>query len=210
MSDNNHEMLCFDSLHDLLFFVDDFEGDKLKDEWARSGIGAGTVVVVDSENGGVIRITTGGVLNNTQRIAWGEFHTLLVSKKASMETRIKLLDITTVQVTLRLYMDANNFIHFLYASAISANWRIQTRSLGVGVAVDSGIAADTDDHIFRIECHTHDENHVHFYIDDVETDNSPSNTNITASYLEPIIGNLTRVGVARAFDVDYVVVRQER
>ena len=84
---------------------------------------------------------------------------------------------------------------------------------GVGGALASGIALDTSYHVFRIETHIEGGNHVHFYIDDTETTNSPISTNIpddATDYFNPHIFVGTGENVAKSMDVDYCEVRQER
>jgi len=84
---------------------------------------------------------------------------------------------------------------------------------GVGPAVDSGIAPDTDYHIFRVECHLHGGSHVHFYIDGTETANSPINTNVpddATDYLQPLVYVRPRENAAKIVDCDYVYIRQDR
>lgn len=213
MSVKVHEAVCFDSLQDRLFFFDDFHGDQIQDEWAEAG--AGSVAVIDAQTGGIVRITTGATLNNTYRIDWGDIRSLLVSKKATMELRVKLNQSTYISPDLRLSFDGTNYIAF-YANEGAGgaeNWDIWCRDGGVGAAQDSGIAIDTDYHIFRIECHTHGSSHVHFYIDDTETASSPITTNIpddATDYLQPRLSLRTRENATKSMDVDYVYIRQER
>ena len=109
-------------------------------------------------------------------------------------------------VLLQLLFDANNRIRFIYTSG--SNWFIYTRSGGAITQADSGIAADTSYHVFRIECFPTGE--VHFYIDGVETANSPLATNIPTDYLQPFMFITTAEDVIKSVDIDYVVVRQER
>lgn len=209
MSVKVHEAFSLDSFQDRLLFFDDFHGDQVQDEWRTNG--AGSAAVVDAQTGGIVRLTTGATQWDQYYLDWNTIRTLLVSKKATMETRVKLTQTTNVDVWLRLQFDVNNWIVFVYNSATSANWLIQCRDGGVGGTLDSGIAADTDYHIFRIE--TFPTGEVHFYIDGVETTNSPIVANIpddAADYLEPSFLIQTRENVAKSVDIDYVYIRQER
>jgi len=206
-----HEMFCLDSFHKELFFWDDFLGDQLKDEWREAGVGS--AAVIDAQTGGIVRITTGAITNDAYYIDWGDIRSLHVDKRVSMEVRVKLNQIVWARPELRLIFDGNNFIAFDgFNDAGVENWAIQCRDDGPITAFDSGVALDTNYHIYRIECHIHGGSHVHFYIDGVETDNSPINTNIpddAGDYLQPYIYQLAREDVAKSMDIDYVGVRQD-
>ena len=216
MSVKVHEAFSLDSFQDRLLFFDDFHGDQLQDEWSEGGV-AGTAVVVDAQTGGIVRFTTGATAFDDYHIQWGEnpneVRSLHVDKKATMEFRLKLAQTNTVMSFTYLYFDGNNGINFQYDSSVDTNWQIRCMNGGAPTLLDSGVAVDTDYHIFRIECHTHGANHVHFYIDGVETANSPITTNIpddAADYLMPRLFLRTRENVAKIADCDYVYVRQER
>lgn len=78
----------------------------------------------------------------------------------------------------------------------SGKWQIITVSGGVATTSDSGIAADTNYHSFRIEVNA-GATSVSFYIDDVQTSNSPSVTNIPTVILYPSAAFLKTVGTTR-------------
>ena len=131
-----------------------------------------------------------------------------------MEGRVKLSDSDAdIQAYLALRFDGSNWIMFWNRPA-DANWQIYSEDGGAPTQQDSGIARDTDYHIFRIECHTHGGNHVHFYIDPpIEAANSPISTNVpddAADFLQPYFWLQTREAAAKTMDIDYVYVRQER
>lgn len=208
MSVKVHEPVCEDSAQDLYFWFDHFLGDQLKDEWL--SVGTGSAVVVDAQTGGIVRITTGAIATNAHRIDWGDIRSLLVTKKVTIEVRAKLETTTQVDsITIGLWFDGAQNIEFVHWDGFpfAPNWGIVTESVAQ-TTEDSGIAIDTDYHIFRIECFPTGE--VHFYIDGVETANSPITTNITASHLQPYINIITNENATKYIDIDYVVVRQER
>ena len=205
MSVKAHEAYCLDSAQDRLLFYDDFLGDSIRDLWTVAG--TGSAAVVDAQDGGVVRLTTGAVSGNSEELDWGAFRTLHVNKKVTFEARVKLNSTTSIEVYYQIYYDGSNRISFYRAAG---NWQITCRNGGAGGDVDSGVAADTDYHIFRIECFPAGE--VHFYIDGTECGNSPITTNIpsdAADYLKPRFYFVTTENVAKTLDIDYVVVRQE-
>lgn len=206
MSVKFHEGFSLDSAQVRFWWMDHFLGDQIQDEW-RTG-GTGSAAVVDAQTGGIARLTTGATTNDAYQIDWLNYRILLVSKKLTHEIRLKLTQTTNVDVFISLRFDANNRIYFRYSSAIGVNWQIACINAGAGAAVDTGIAADTSYHIFRIECFPTGE--VHFYIDGVATANSPITTNITAQYLQPWHTIQTLADVVKSVDIDYVAVRQNR
>ncbi len=212
MSVKGHEAVSIDFAQDRLLFGEDFLGTQLRDLWSNGGTGG--VAVVDAQTGGIVRVTTGALTNNSHHLQWGEnpneIRSLHVDKKVTIEVRAKLNQTTQIAVEYRLRFDWNNYIFFNYNSLGGANWFIRCRDGGAGAGLDSGIAADTSYHIFRIECFPPDE--VHFYIDGVETANSPITTNIpddAGDFLQPALNIQTLTNLAKSMDIDYIAIRQE-
>ncbi len=167
-------------------------------------MGAGSVAVVDQQTGGIVRLTTGGVDHNSATLDWGNISTLYVSKRLTFEIRAKAShDDASLEAFISLF-DVD-WIMF-WVQDTTPTYRIYTSS-GGATNLESGIAKDTNYHIFRIECLPTGQ--VHFYIDGVETANSPITTNITALPLQPSIQIINHGGVVRTLDIDYMVVRQE-
>jgi len=211
MSVKQHEPMCFDSAQDRWWWMDHFLGDQLQNEWRTAG--TGSAVVVDQQTGGIVRITTGAAATNSHSIDWTDIRSLHVDQRVSSEFRVKLTQTTNVIIMLSLFFDWNNRIYFDYTSAALANWRITCTNGGAATQLSSGVAADISYHIFRIECHTHGSNHVHFYIDGTETLNSPITTNIpdgATDFLQPRFWLQTTADLAKSMDVDYCAIRQDR
>lgn len=211
MSVKVHEGFCLDSAQDRFWWIDHFLGDQVQDEWNTGGAG-GSTAVVDQQVGGIIRLTTGALTNNWRLLNWGTIRTLLVTKKVSMEIRSKISSTTNIRVWLNLIFDWSNYIAFFYDTSLAhVNWQIYSEDGGINTTADSGVTVDTDYHIFRIECFPAGE--VHFYIDGVETANSPITTNIpddATDYLEPDFEILTWADADKQLDIDYVAIRQDR
>lgn len=207
----SHDAFSLDSQQEELFWWDDFEGSVLKDEWHVTG--TGSCAVVDLQYGGIARLTTGAVINNNYTLYWNDKRSMHVSNECKMEVRCKLNQITNMILRISLYFDGNNCILFEYDSSVLANWRLRCFDGGAGTSVDSGEAADTSNHIFRILTHPSDQHvaavHAHFFIDDLTTEvtNSPISTNIpddAADYLQPLIFIQTLENAAKTADSDYV------
>jgi len=211
MSVKVHEAFCLDSLQDRLFWWDDFLGDQLQDEWALTVVATGAGAVIDAQTGGVYRLSAAtNATNDAARIDWGggtPIRSLLASKKATLEVRAKLSSAADVEAQLALYFDGTNFMRFRFDTGVGVNWLIETDDTTGPTSASSGEAADTDYHIFRVECLPAGE--AHFYIDGVETANSPITTDITANYLMPYLYIETLAAAVKQLDIDYAAVRQE-
>ncbi len=209
MSVKVHEPVCEDSAQDLYFWFDHFLGDQIKDEWRAAG--TGSVAVVDQQTGGIAQITTGALTGNSYYIDWNDIRSLHVDQKVTMEARAKFSDDDSdIQGYFGLLHDSNDLIVFFWEDG-EANIQYFCENDGARTKNDSGIARDTSNHIYRIECLPTGE--VHFYIDGVECANSPITTNIpddATDFLQPHFRLWTRVDSAKSLDIDYVVVRQER
>ena len=211
MSVKVHEAYCLDSQQTQLQFYDDFLGDSIRDLWRSTGDAGGSAVVVDAQDGGIVRITTDGDDGDIYSIDWGDYRSLHVDKNVTIEVRAKMNDTTDVYYYIGLAFDSNTSVIFYLANA--GNWQNWTRNGGAITTSDTGVAVDTDYHIFRIECFPTGE--VHYYIDDVECANSPITTNIpsdAADYLQPHFYELTNADSdpATSMDVDYCYIRQLR
>ena len=209
MSVKAHEAYCLDSAQDRLLFYDDFLGDSLRDLWAVSG--TGSAAVVDAQDGGIVRVTSGATSGNQYLLNWGTIRTLHVNKKVTLEVRAKYSSGSELDTAIRLRYDANNHVSFFYDRAAPGHWVIVCRNDTLTSAPDSGVLIDTDYHIYRIECFPTGE--VHFYIDGTECANSPITTNIPSDagdYLEVYFEIETSEDVAKSMDIDYVVIRQDR
>lgn len=218
MSVKLHEAFCMDSFMDRLLFFDDFHGDQIQNEWDSHGNAGGSAVVVDAQTGGIVRLTSDTDIGDGWFLDWGanpnEVRSLLVTKRVTMEFRCKVPTLANTTIRNRLLFDGDNFVEFEYDTAQGhTDWWIKCRDGGAETDLNSGVAVNTDYHIFRIECHTHTANHVHFYIDGTQTANSPINTNVPddpTDYLMPWFAVITRTTAARTMDIDYCYIRQER
>lgn len=201
-----HEAFCLDSQGVYLWGVDDFIGDSIDARWRGNGNAGGSINVIDAQTGGICRIATDVDQNDNFYLDWGDYRSLLVSKKVTFEFRLKLTSITDVTTKLALRaLDTNDEIYFEYNSGV-ANWVIYSQSAG-STSGNTGIAADTNYHIFKIECFPTGE--IHYYINDVETTNSPITANITALSLQPYLWILTKANPgAKSMDIDYIQWRQ--
>lgn len=199
-----HDAFSLDSARRRFLFKDDFLGDQLQDLWDVTVDAGGSGVVVDAETGGIVRLTTDGDTNDDAQIDWDDIRSLHIDQKICMEVSVKLNSVTAILAQLVLQRDAGNRVLF---STTGGNWTATTTN-GADTDTDTGIAADTDEHVFRIETSNTE---VLFYIDDVLVATNVTNIpDDAADFLQPRFFIRTTEDVAKSMDLDYVVVSQER
>jgi len=214
MSVKFHEAYCLDSQQDQLLWFDDFLGDQVQDEWRTALVGGGTVTVIDQQTGGIVRLST-PTASDQALLDWGDIRSLHIDQRISGEARIRCNNgvTDTFRRIFRLSFDVQNYIGFEQQGYDDADIDIVCEDNNIKTSADSGINVDADWHIYRIECFPTGE--VHFYIDGVETANSPITTNIpddATDYLQPYFAIFTNADSdpATSMDVDYCAVRQDR
>ncbi len=209
MSFDAHEAVCFDSFSQSLIFFDDFEGDALKDLWDSVGSAGGSAVVVDAQTGGVLRMTPDNNDADNWLLSWNEIRSLHVDKKVVMEVRLRESNEQGISTNIYLRFDGNSFVLLWNGTG---NWTAVCENGGVATQVDTGISPVSGVfQVLRIECTP---TAVSFFIDGVETANSPIITNIpndAGDFLQPYILVVNdNEGVSEYVDVDYIYIRQER
>lgn len=212
MSFKIHEAECIDSQQDQLFDRDDFWGDSIDARWNITNSGTGTVAVVDGQSGGIIRLSE-PANSDYSIVNWGNIRSLHVNKKVTIEFKVTIsVDNADRYLELQLRFDGDNYIMIRVPASGSANV-LRCVNNGVQTSVAGSTIADTDPHIYRIECLPSGE--VHFFIDNVEEPNSPITTNIpndAGDFLQPYIygSNLNPgAGGGVDYDIDYVGWRQD-
>lgn len=203
-----HEPYCLDNLKSQLLWIDHFLAGQLRDEWTSAGGAGGSAVVVDQEDGGICRITTDNNNNDSWTLDWGDIRSLLISKRISMEFRLKIPTITTIEVAMGLFFDWTHLAYFKHDTPLGT-YHMRTED-GIGAQfVDSGIAVDTNYRVFRIVAEVSPSTLLRWYIDGVECGNSPISLNLPTEHLQPFIHVKTEVNATRSIDLDYVGVRQD-
>lgn len=207
-----HEAFSIDSLQKQLFFIDDFEGDQLQDEWFVAGAAGYSVAVVDAQTGGAARLTTHSDNGDSVQLYWNFHRTLLVTKNLAIEYR-SLVDQRNLTEEYDFISDlSGNEQIGLYRSG-AGNFLQRTRAGGIQTENNSTIARSGDGVylVSRIQTSTQGGNHVHFYYDGIESPvGSPVSTNIPIAYLEPYFEFYTDEAVAHYLQLDYITVRQDR
>lgn len=212
MSVKFHEAVCLNSRQHRLDWLDHFWGDSVQALWNQTVGGGGTIAVVDSVAGGIVRLST-PTASDEAILNWGNIRSLHMNKFVNVEMRIRANGgVTDTNRRLcQLWFDSNNRIG-IYHSYDSTTVRIFTYNGGASTFMNANFNIDDDWHIYRIKAFP---TAVHFYIDGVETLNSPITTNLpndAADFLQPHTSILSNADSdpSTSQDIDYVYVRQER
>ena len=190
-------------------FYEDFYGKGLNtDIWQLTVTGGGTGAVIANQKGGVFRLSSPAVATSDDAVlTWNSINSIAIPLVYEVGAKLNSVDNVYTDICNLSY--SNNNLEIYYDSG-GANYQILAQSGGVGAAKDSGIAANTNKHIFRIEGHTDGGNHAHFFIDGVETANSPITTNVPTTNLQPLFYINTNNAALKTLDIDYVNIMQNR
>lgn len=134
-------------------FADHFTGDTLStDNWTATVGGSGDTIAIDAQNGGAVKMTTGGADNDSchlgSAVIWSG------AKEASVEWRVKIVDVSKTAIFVGL-SDAVSESNGNIAIGYPSDTLTSTASDAVGFVVDAdhasssimccGVAGDTDE-----------------------------------------------------------------
>ena len=186
-----------------LIFHDDFLGRSLDAIWL--GAGTGSAVVVDGETNGIVRLATGGGLNNYYVLDWNLIRTFSIANRLQSEWRMRLGQTVDIAVEIRLYFDGDNRVGFFLNTVTDNKWHTICRSLGANTLFTTTSVLDTNFHTFRISTTP---TAVDFYIDGMKT--NTITTDIPTQNLEPYFLVYDNDTVAKNIDIDYFTATQRR
>lgn len=201
-----HEAYGLNSQKRQLFGWDDFLSDQIDDRWAIEVGAGGSVGVVDGVIGGACRLDTGGLLNGYGLLDMGGYHIFTTGKNVSIEVRSSIDSLTNINAQLLRLLNGNNIILMRFQESVDTNIQLFTQLAGVATQIDSGVAPDTDYHIYRVECSS---SSVKFYIDDVLVGTSTTNIPTVAMEINILCQNNVLAG-QKVMDIDYIAWRQDR
>lgn len=166
------------------YFKDDFSGLSVAGRaWEIYNSGGGSYSYPSDNIGGTVLLTANA--NNyiwfRQSEATGG---LTLARKPFLLWRGKLGSLTSIRGGWGAVNATTDEIEWFYDASLGANWRIKTRAANVDSITDTGIAADTNFHEFRIDA---DSTVVVFSLDGVPVGR------ITANLPTVILGPCVRV-----------------
>jgi len=188
----------------LYSFYDDFGGSLYdNDMWAVRGSGGSLALQTD----GSLRVRA--TANNSYELYQKDLPDFSVEKLATITSRYRLSSIANIQGETGFEAAApyngTDWITLYYDSVVGANWQAQCAVGNVPTTVDTGIAANTSYHEFRIECKTGE---VVFFLDGALV--ATITTNITTRLLQPYAFIVSKTGSARDVFFDWLECTGER
>lgn len=175
---------------------DDFLGAR-SSRWTLGGTGG--TYTQNAELGGTGSLATGATSSNQAVLSFAGKGCVDKTTEPYLVTRAKLGHTTEIRAVLAgLYKDDNNLVEVYYDVTSSAgNFKYRCVSGGTETSVDSGVAADTDFHMFEIEVEGDD---VEFFIDGENQETI--STNVPTALLEPRFLVETKESADKVLTVD--------
>jgi len=161
------------------YIWDDFPGLLYNNRIWSTRSGSGSVAINATCIGGQIRVR--GNASNYYEVYQSALQFSL-AKRFQVTWLGKVVDLTTARSAWGMQTDADNRVEWLYSSAIGANWQVRSVAATVETVTDTGIAADTNWHEFKIVGIT---GLIHFFLDNVPV--SQIATNLPPGNLAPHI-----------------------
>lgn len=205
---NPQPQISFNEDVNHIFFKDDFMGAR-NPGWTLAGSGTYTQ---NSEFGGTGTLTTGSTSDDEAFLRFDGKGFVQAGHWCEAVTRARLEDLTEVHaVLLGLYQDPDNLIEVYYeAASTPGNFKFRCRSGGVETSEDSNVAADTEDHVFRLHLEPWGPGVVRFNIDFNHEGEVFIEDNIPSGLLEPNVGLATRENAAKELTVDLFLLKGHR
>ena len=165
---------------DRMQFFDDFIGDWTDWWWTSTG-GTGSSVEWIEAIAGQISLQSGGVSGNSVWLGLGNSAVTIVAN-AELEFRLKLVETTYAYVSAGLN-GSNQYAQF-YVSE-NGNWFVSSYNGSGNTLTNTGMAADGDFHVFKIEATS---TSIKFYIDGLlkatHTSNLPTSLMTFSFYMD--------------------------
>ncbi|MFW9821377.1 MAG: hypothetical protein ACFFE4_00485 [Candidatus Thorarchaeota archaeon] len=191
-------------------FVDEcFAG--LAPQWAvRTNTGSRGSQASQSIQNGVERLTSGNQTADIYGIDWDDICTFDTNYSAAFETRIKLEQITNLEVYVGLIDSlGTSYIRIYFDASAGANWTLDCGKPGLATSDTSGIAASTNWVLLRMTVGANGSS-VSYFINDTYITNFSTNLPVAGTMLQPFIEVKTEENAAHYIDVDSVKLWQLR
>jgi hypothetical protein len=184
------------------YFMDDFVGGLYQNRYWATRAGSGSVSIPVSSIGGILLVRANASNYYEVYQSVGAF---TVARKVEVVWRGKVDSLTSSRAAFGLQFDVNNRIEWLYEAALGANWRARSVASSVETVVDTGVAADTNYHEFRIVTDT---GLAHFMLDNVPL--ATIVTNVPTGNLSPFLRSTSTTSATRDIYADWVEIYGER
>jgi hypothetical protein len=148
-----------------------------------------------STNPGYLTLTTANTATNKAGLATME-EVYLPSKTPDREAKVTLASVENIEFYFGMYKDANEYAEIVFDASAGDNWLLKAHDGTTASAIDSGIAATTDETTLRV-C-IDDDGKARGFINGVEfttDDTAPSTTT------DPMYGRIMAATEAAAAKV---------
>jgi hypothetical protein len=187
------------------YFKDDFSGLSVAGRaWETVNSSGGSYTYPSNNEGGTVVLTA-----NANNYIWFKHNeitgALTLARKPFVLWRGKLDSLTSIRGGWGAINSTTDEIEWFYDASLGANWRIKTRAANTDSITDTGIAADTNFHEFKIEA---DSAVVVFSLD-----GSPIGritTNLPTVTLAPCMRVTSQTGATRAIISDVIEFYHDR
>jgi len=141
---------------------DDFIGITGNWETDVSGSGSAGLTKIAGYSG-IVRLATGATASSTATLSLASSPFRIYGRiPPAFAFKLRLNSLTNTSALISMYNAGGTRVDFLYDPSTSANWIARCRKAGSETAVDTGVAADTSFHIFKMVAST---SVVYFLID---------------------------------------------
>jgi hypothetical protein len=198
------------------WYVDDFTTGIISDWTLTTVEGAGSATEVTSGPAGILTLTNGTALNDSDQIQLTTaIHNLTAAKDLYYETRVKISDADktaslyglTVVDTSVIASAPTDGVYFQTGNA-SANLLATTRASSTGTGVDTGV--DVVDATFITLGFLFSGTTVYFYVNGTQTTTSTANIPAAGAALVPTFAVRNGEAAAKSLAIDYYKIFQER
>jgi len=200
-----------------LVYYDDFLGDVLRDEWAVSNAGGGDetdFAIVDGINGTAVGTTGLAAVDRYVQLDWGTFENFHAGLHAGIEARLKVDDVTSVEIEFGFYKDADEYalLYVDVSDKTDASIYAKASLSGGAGATDNDTTEDLANGTYVVlQIQTFDDGSVKYYVDGTLKRTDPASTIATSTQLmRPHFKINNEATAARSMTIDYVKIWQER
>lgn len=186
------------------YFYDDFVGSNYDNRWWTA---RGTGGSITTQTYGIVRVRANANLN--YEFYQNDLCDFSVAKLAvqTARWRISAASLMSGEVGFEAASpdSGSNWICFIYDSDTGSNWYVQSASGGSVTTTNTGVAADTSYHEFKISCTSTE---LTFFLDGTLV--ATVTTNIPTNLLQPYVFVVSKTGTTRDVFLDYIEAYGER
>ena len=166
-------------------------------------------VVLQSNDNGCARLTTGAVTTNEESLDFNDIFTFVNTKQPVFEVGIQLGSTANIEIDIGLIgSNASDYIFIKLDASVASTWRLVTSKNGASINTSVGATATTDKVVLRFEWTS--DTALEWFIDGVSQGTVSTAANIPTEKLQPVVAVRTETEEAKYFEIDYCKIWQDR